>query len=117
MRRTALALTLASLLVTVASLAEDMTFKPELENSEVRVVRIRVAPHQRIPMHEVPPHVAIWLTEAHLKITYPDGRTDVQRFSPGRVEWVTLGKHAGENVGSKAIEFIAVEPRRSPSPP
>jgi len=94
-----------------------LIFKPELENSEVRVVRIRIAPRRHIPMHEVPPHVAIWLTEAHLKITYPDGKTDLQHFSPGQVGWVTLGKHAGENVGNKAIEFIAVEPRRSPSPP
>jgi hypothetical protein len=112
MKKIALALTLASLLAPAASRGEDMIFKPELENGSVRVVRIRVAPHQHIPMHEVPPHVAIWLTEAHLKITYPDGKTDVQHFNAGQVGWVALGKHSGENIGSKAIEFIAVEPRK-----
>ena len=115
MRRTSLALMVAPLLVPVASKAQETIFKPELENSDVRVLRIRVPAHQRIPMHEVPPHIAVWLTEADLKITYPDGKTDVQHFSAGQVGWVTHGKHAGENIGGKAIEFIAVEPRRTPS--
>jgi hypothetical protein len=25
------------------------------------------------------------------------------------VQWVAIGKHSGENVGDKAIEFVAVE--------
>ena len=58
----------------------------------------------------VPPHVAVWLTDGAPKVTYPDGRADVQHLRAGQTLWVAVGKHAGENVGAHPMEFVVVEP-------
>ncbi len=110
MKRLALALALLAAARPVAA-GEPHMFRPELQNERVRVLRVRLAPHQRIPMHLVPPHVVVWLTDARLTITYPGGRTETKQFRAGEVQWVTLGEHAGENAGDRPIEFIAIEPR------
>lgn len=93
-----------------AAAAHDGPFKPEFQNQRVRVARVHLEPHQQIPMHEVPPHVAVWLTEGDLKITTPDGRSEVQHLHAGQTLWVAMGKHAGENVGARPMEFVVIEP-------
>jgi quercetin dioxygenase-like cupin family protein len=113
-RLTATALAIAAT-AGVAS-AHDGPFKPEFQNQHVRVARVHLAPHQQIPMHEVPPHVAVWLTDGDLKITYPDNRSEVQHLHAGQTLWVAMGKHAGENVGARPMEFVVVEPLPSQSP-
>src|SRR6266545_2186394 len=95
----------AALLVAAGTVAraKDAPMKLELENDAVRVLRMRLAPHERIPMHTVPPHLAVWLTDARLRVTYPDGHSEEKRYKAGEVQWVTLGAHAGENVGDTPI--------------
>jgi hypothetical protein len=34
----------------------------------------------------------------------------VQHLRAGQTLWVTMSKHAGENVGTQAMEFVVVEP-------
>jgi quercetin dioxygenase-like cupin family protein len=109
MKKIVMALAAASFLQTASAPAEQSPFNIELENDQVRVLRIRLGPHERIPMHDVPPHVAVWLTDARLKVIYPDGRAEVQRFRAGQVQWVAIGRHAGENVGEAPVEFVAIE--------
>jgi len=42
----------------------------ELENDAVVVVRIRIAPHERTPMHDIASaRLVVWLTDAHLRDT------------------------------------------------
>lgn len=102
--------TLAIMATAGIASAHGGPFKPEFQNQEVRVARVHLEPHQQLPMHEVPPHVAVWLNDGDLKITYPDGRTEVQHFRAGQTLWVAMGKHAGENVGPHAMEFVVIEP-------
>src|SRR5204863_8354503 len=47
--------------------------KIEVDNNLVQVLRIRIAPHAVVPMHDITERVLIWMTEAHLKVTLPDG--------------------------------------------
>src|ERR1700716_4314880 len=47
--------------------------KVELDNDSVLVLRIRLGPHEKTPMHEVSPRLVVWITDAHLKDTFPDG--------------------------------------------
>ncbi len=103
-------LALGTIAIAGVASAHGGTFKPEFQNQQVRVARVRLEPHQQIPMHEVPPHVAVWLTDGDLKVSTPDGHSEVQHLRAGQTLWVTMGKHAGENVGTKAMEFVVVEP-------
>ncbi len=80
----------------------------EFENDSVRVVRIHIAPHQKLPMHDVTPRVVIWLTDANLRMTFPDGQTHEVQSRAGETSWVPRGRHAGENLSAQPIEFIAV---------
>lgn len=103
----------AAVFMTAQAGADEPRFKTELENDQLRVVRVHLGPHERLPMHEIPPHVTIWLTDARLRITYADGRRELRHFRAGEVQWVAVGKHSGENVGERAVEFVAVEPSAS----
>jgi quercetin dioxygenase-like cupin family protein len=83
----------------------------ELQNEAVEVVRIRLAPHERLPMHEVTPRVVVWLTDAHLRDTFADGTTREVQMKAGEVGWVPAQQHAGENLGDQPVEFVAIVPK------
>jgi hypothetical protein len=85
--------------------------RPEFDNASMVVLRIRMAPHEKTAMHELSARLVIWLTDAHLRDTKPDGAvTDYQRAA-GSTEWVPAQRHAGENLSDKPIEFLAVVPK------
>jgi hypothetical protein len=83
----------------------------EIDNDSVSVLRIRIGPREKIPMHEVTPRVAVWLTDAHLRLTNPDGTTKEEHIKAGQTGWVSGHRHAGENLGDQPIEFIVVVPK------
>ena len=92
--------------------SEPRLMKTELENDAVRVLRIVIGPHQKIPMHEISPRVIIWVSDGRLKLTFSDGKTTEEEHHAGDTAWLDAQKHAGENLGSKPIELIAVIPKR-----
>jgi quercetin dioxygenase-like cupin family protein len=55
--------------------------------------------------------VVVWLTDAHLKMTFPDGTSQEENLRAGQVAWVAPTRHAGENLSDQPIEFIAVIPK------
>lgn len=85
--------------------------KVEYENEDVTVIRLRIAPRQKIPMHDVTPRVVVWLTDARLRLTFPDGSTKDQAQRAGDTEWLPRQRHAGENLGDAPIELVAVIPK------
>lgn len=96
-----------------ARLSDKAQFmKAEFENDAVQVLRIVIAPHQKIPMHDISPRVIIWVSSGRLKLTFPDGKTIEEEHHAGETAWLGAQKHAGENLSSKPIEFIAVTPKR-----
>src|SRR5262245_7936840 len=79
---------------------------PEIDNETVLVLRIRLAPHEKTGMHDVSPRLVVWLTDAHIRDTKPDGTTSDYRRTAGAVEWVQAQRHAGENRSERTIEFL-----------
>lgn len=96
---------------TVPALAGPPGSQVVLDNPQILVFRFRIEAHGSIPMHEVPPHLVVWMTDAALKVIRPDGSSEVLHFRAGDVQWVELGKHAGLNLGDAPIEFMAIEPK------
>ena len=92
-----------------------MQMKLEFDNDAMSVVRVRLAPRQQTPMHELSARLVIWLTDAQLRDTMPDGTTTDYRRSAGQLDWVPAQRHAGENFSDQAIEFLAVIPKAAPS--
>jgi quercetin dioxygenase-like cupin family protein len=89
--------------------------KVEFENAQVRVVRFKYGPHEKSPMHEHPANVVVFLTDGHVKFTYPDGKTEERHGKAGQVVWNAAVKHESENVGDKPLEGIQVEMKGKPA--
>jgi quercetin dioxygenase-like cupin family protein len=86
-------------------------YKLILENESVQVLRIRIAPHEKTPMHDVTPRVVLWMADAHFVDSFADGTTHEESRKAGDVEWVSARRHAGENIGETPMDFIAVVPK------
>lgn len=111
-------------MVGVASstvLAQDPTridpkhFKVELENDEVRVVRITMGPHEQSPLDEHQAGVTVYLTDVNVKHTYPNGKTDEGHRKAGETRWGAPVKHASENLSDKPFKEISVELKAKPA--
>jgi len=84
----------------------------EFENESIVVVRIRMAPHEKTPMHDIASaRLVVWLTDAHLRDTHADGRSDDIRRRAGNIDWVPVQRHAGENLAHEPLEFLAIVPK------
>ena len=84
-------------------------YKVEMENDRVRVVRIRYGGREKSVMHQHPPGIGIFLTDASFKFTYPDGKTEEVSAKSGEAKWTPAGAHEPENVGDKPLEVVLVE--------
>ena len=86
--------------------------KIEFENESVQVIRVRIGPHEKLPMHEITtPRVLVLLTDEHLKVTLPNGETRQENHKAGETSWLQAQRHEGENLSDSPIEFIAVIPK------
>src|SRR5262245_46253394 len=84
----------------------------EFENESIVVVRIRMAPHEKTPMHDIASaRLVVWLTDAYLRDIHPDGRSDDIRRRAGDIDWVPIQRHAGENLAHQPLEFLAIVPK------
>jgi len=70
-------------LVAVAPKAAKVVY----EDSLVRVVRLRIAPNESLPMHDRPSRVIIPLTTSVVNSTRLDGRTGPSRSNAGQAGW------------------------------
>jgi len=86
----------------------------EFENESIVVVRIRMAPREKTPMHDITSaRLVVWLTDAHLRDTHPDGSANETHRRAGEINWVGVQRHAGENLSHEPLEFLAIVPKRS----
>lgn len=89
-------------------------YKVEFENSEVRVLRVKVAAGEKSIMHQHPNAVAIFMTDVNGKFTFPDGKTEAATRKTGEVLWTPATTHQPENTGDQAFEVILVELKGTP---
>ena len=87
-------------------------YKVEMENDQVRVLRITYGPNDRSVMPGHPAAVLVCLTDFHAKFTSPDGKTEERRGKAGETIWTPAEEHLPENLGAKRLELILVELKR-----
>jgi hypothetical protein len=83
--------------------------KVEIDNPEVRVLRIHYGPHEKTAMHGHPDHVIVFLTANHTRQTFPDGTTKELQSKAGQVVWRASLKHAVENLSDEPFDVIEIE--------
>ena len=81
-------------LVFAASAAAQS--KVEIENDWVRVLRVKLAPHEKTPERQHPDSVAVYLT-------------DLANHKAGDVAWLPAGKDTQANPSDSAAEYILME--------
>ncbi len=92
------------------SLLEDpQHFRLEFENDEFRVLRFRLGPHQRSPMHSHGERVAVRLDALHARVTYSDGSVKEESAPAGEILYRAPLRHAVENLSDRAYEAVIVE--------
>ena len=89
--------------------------KVEFENSQVRVVRWLIPPGEKTTNHSHPNNVNVFLTDANVKITTPDGKTTELHGKAGAVAWRAPTTHVVENISDKPAEGIMIEPKNPAS--
>ena len=82
----------------------------EIENNQVRVLRVKVGPRQRIPEHEhAVPRIIVPLTEVDIAVTAADGTKSSLKGKPGDVIFGRPARHREENTLDKPVELILIE--------
>lgn len=89
--------------------ADPKHYKVELENDNVRVLRVHYEPGEKSVMHFHPRSVAVYLTDGKTRMTLPDGKSMDSPGKAGAVSWADAGSHLPQNVGSRALDVIVVE--------
>jgi quercetin dioxygenase-like cupin family protein len=87
-------------------------YKVELENEQVRVLRITYGPGEKSVKHGHPASVAICLTDADVRFTRPDGTSEERRMKAGQVVTTPAEEHLPENLGDRPFEILLVELKR-----
>ena len=84
--------------------------KLEFENSQVRVIRVKMGPRQSIPMHEYALNrVVFYLTDQNVRETSPEGKVKVTQHKAGDFSWDGPSKHKVDNLNDKPFEALVVE--------
>ncbi|MFY9940179.1 MAG: hypothetical protein WAK33_25080 [Silvibacterium sp.] len=87
-------------------------YKVEFENDRVRVLRIKYSPGEKSVMHSHPESIGVFLTDAHAKFTYPDGRSEDINAKAGSVQHMDAFTHLPESTSKEPFEVIQVELKR-----
>jgi len=88
--------------------------KVELENAQVRVLRVTLDPGAKTPVHEHPAGVVTFLTDAQLRVSPVGGKPNETPNKAKDVLAIEATQHTVENLGSARVELILVELKAAP---
>jgi quercetin dioxygenase-like cupin family protein len=89
-------------------------YKAEIENSWVRVLRVKRSAHGAAPMHQHPASVVVYLTDYHQRITGADGKSQEVTHKAGDVSYTEAVKHSEENLSGQPLEAVVIELKARP---
>lgn len=79
------------------------------ENAQVRILKVHYGPHEKSVMHHHPATVAVFLTDANGKFTFPDGKQEEFTRRAGQAQYSPSAVHLPENTGDHAMDVIVIE--------
>jgi quercetin dioxygenase-like cupin family protein len=84
--------------------------KVELENEQIRVVRISYGAQDKSIMHQHPRGIFVFLMDGSFKSVYPGGETRNFQGKAGEFIWFEgPWEHMLENLSGKAFEALYIE--------
>ena len=113
--------------VKFAILLAFLAFKPDatflaqtartvVENDQVKVLSVDVAPHQKTRLHDHKVNrVMIYLDAGKMTLTDANGKVDTLNFKAGEALWSpATGLHTGLNVSGHPVRVVEVELKSKP---
>ena len=97
---------------TDAVIVDPQHYHVDFENQYVRVIRVKIGPHEKLIMHKHPDSgaVVVQLTAQDMRQGHADGKTSESHYQAGHVRWAPPDvAHQDENLGDKPIEIVRVE--------
>ncbi len=88
---------------------DPKSYKVLLDNDRVRVLDVRLKPGEKSALHSHPGYVTYALTEAKIKVTLADGKTELIDSKPGKALWHDAITHTVENVGPTESHILEIE--------
>ncbi len=89
--------------------ADPKHYTVEAEDDRVRVLRVRYGAGETSVPHTHPAHVAICLTDLHIRFNDQGGGPQEAQATAGQVIQVPATTHAPENLAGQPLEVILVE--------
>jgi hypothetical protein len=81
-----------------------------MDNSQVRVLRIKLGPMESSAMHEYPVnHLIVYMSDANARATYADGKSETMKYRPAETRWSGPAKVKVQNLSDKPFEAVIVE--------
>lgn len=99
----------------VSSPAQDLVktagpgAKVILENDQVRVIELTVAPGKSTGVHSHGDHIIYFLTPGEALLTGPDKKPVRRTIPQGHIEWASPVTHDTVNVGSAETRTLIIE--------
>jgi uncharacterized RmlC-like cupin family protein len=85
-------------------------YKVEMENDQVRVLRVKIGPRESAPLHEhTLNRVVTYLTDQDFQVTSAGGKTEHSQHKAGEVSWGGYAKHKEDNLSANPFEVVVVE--------
>jgi hypothetical protein len=95
---------------THATALDPIHFRLVLENDRVQVIRVRLGPHEKSTVVDLPAHVLACVTDRHVRVHYAHGKPAERTEKAGYTGWEEREDSAFENLDDKAVEWILVVP-------
>jgi quercetin dioxygenase-like cupin family protein len=82
----------------------------EFENAQVRVLRVKIGPHESTPLHHhAVNRVVTYLTDQNFRVTSEDGKVEIVKHKAGEVSFSGPATHKEENLSDKPFEVVVTE--------
>lgn len=79
------------------------------ENDQVRILKVHYGAHEKSVMHSHPASVAVFLTEAKGRFSFPDGTHQDFAAKAGQSQFEAAATHLPENDGDAGMDVIVIE--------
>jgi hypothetical protein len=80
------------------------------ENDQVRALRLKVGPHESVPMHEYTlSHLTVCMSDLNARITPAAGEAEVATHKTGDFNWSLASQQKIENLSDQPFETVILE--------
>ncbi len=96
-------------MVMETSKEESGVVKILLENERVKIYEMHLRPWQKMEMHSHPEYTSYLLTDAKLRIHFPNGITEDRGYKKGEAGYRQAQQHSLENRSDEDIRIVITE--------